>query len=125
VSKKRKKRLEPKASEPSFPPESRAAEAVTIAWMMAALSSCLGTVLASLLYAVLWFTVPPGEITSSMVWLPFLLFSIATITGAICLLLTPLAVKMRKTPPPRAVIFFALFFGAAPLAASIALAAIY
>lgn len=125
MSKRKSKRDRAAAAPDDGPKETRAAEAVTVAWMMAALAAFLGTLLASIAYAALWFTAPGGQITTPMVTIPFLLFFISAITGAICLLLTPLALKLRRIPPPRPVTIFALFAGAAPLAAVIALAVIY
>ena len=107
------------------PTESRAAEAVTVAWMMSALAACLGTVLATGFYAWLLFTVERGKIDAKMVMIPFLFFFIASVTGAICLILTAFALKMRRTKPPLAVTIFAVFFGAAPLVAAVALAVVY
>jgi hypothetical protein len=108
-----------------FPKETRAAEVVTVAWMMAALSASLGTVLATAAYGWLLFTVELGKIDAKMVGIPFLFFFIAAITGVICLLLTPLALKLRRAPPPLAVTLFAVFFGVAPLIAAILLEFMY
>jgi hypothetical protein len=119
------KRKTKKRDASALPQESRAAEAVTVAWMMSALAAFLGTALSTISYAALFFTARDGRITTPMVTIPFLLFFISGITGAICLLLTPVALKLRRSPPPKPVTIFAVFFGAAPLIAAIVLAVVY
>jgi hypothetical protein len=95
--------------------ESRPAIALTIAWMLTCMSTAAGVlvVMALRLLMLAFPAAGPGahplERTSGV-----LLFGALT-TGLLCLLLTPLALIVRRTRPPRAVTFGAILIALAPL----------
>jgi hypothetical protein len=95
--------------------ESRPAVALTIAWMLTCMSTAAG-VLVVLALRLLMLAFPaaaagahPLERTSGI-----LLF-VALTTGLMCLLLTPLALMVRRIAPPRAVTVGAILIALSPL----------
>ena len=77
--------------------ESRAAVAMTVAWMLTCMSTAAGTAVALGLRIVM-------------------LLAVAVFTGVLCLLFTPLTYRVRRTPPPRSIAIAAVQIGLAPLA---------
>lgn len=96
------------------PQESRAADAVTVAWMLTMLATFVADVLALILWAVVWLS-NRGHVPVEARALPALMLFIAAVTGTLCLLLAPLIYKVRIVPPPRGVTMIAVTVGAAPL----------
>jgi hypothetical protein len=97
------------------PQESRAAEAVTVFWMLTMMAT-LGAELVSLVsYALIARAEDPATLPLALRMLPGLLQMTALVTGLLCLLLTPVAYKLRRVPPPGGVLVIAVAVGAFPL----------
>lgn len=97
-------------------------EAVTVAWMLAALCALVAQIGSLAAWAAgEWFAgerVPFQPLRS----LPGLLLLIALASGLVCLLLTWPALRLRRGPVPRPVTVAALLIGAAPWALLLLLA---
>jgi hypothetical protein len=110
---KRKTRALRAAGDP-LPEESRAAEAVTVAWML----STLATFAAELAAVAAWAVVGPAvddQLASPLSVLPRLLLLIAAVAGSVSLLLAPITYRVRLVSPPRAITIIAVLVGIAPL----------
>jgi hypothetical protein len=112
VAKRRPKKPLPPAPDAG---ESRAAVAVTVAWMLLTLS-CLAAQIVAL---VMWLLarsagIPLGKPNALYLVAATLVF-VAMLTGFLVLGLTPVAYRVRKSPPPRAVAVLAVVIGTAPL----------
>lgn len=93
--------------------DSRAAEALTVAWMNAVVTTALcevGGVVAQ------WF-VARLEPEGALRLLPAILLFAATVVGLLTLGLTVLVHRARTVPPPSSVTWFAVVIAAAPLVA--------
>jgi hypothetical protein len=104
--------------------ESRAAVALTVVWMLACMSTAVGSfVVLALRLLMLAFPVAGVRIHPLDQATGVLLF-VAVVTGVTCLVLTPLVYRVRIIPPPRPVTVGAVAIGLAPivLAALLALA---
>jgi hypothetical protein len=95
----------------SAPPESPAAESLTIGWML-----CVMTALACEvgLGAAVWFEKAHPDSQPIHALTGLLLFAGAVI-GLLSLVLLPLVVKLRRQKPPLGIMVFAAVVGAAPL----------
>ncbi len=105
----KKKKVPP----PALTPEDRRAEAVTVAWMLAALFAFLAEVV-GLLARIVMSALPERDELSPWLALPILATSIAWVAGIVALLLTPLVYRFRKTPPPELITLFVVLVGLAP-----------
>jgi hypothetical protein len=106
------KKRKSKAPVTELPDESRAAEAVTVAWML----SVMVAVVCELGWlATRWWIAaqPTAEMVAA---LGELLFFSALITGTMALVLVPVVLRSRSELPPRGITFFALVVGVLPLA---------
>ena len=95
--------------------ESRAAVALTVAWML----TCTSTAVAMLVVVTLWllslaFPFHGPQLHPLLVVAGMLQF-VALFTGLLCLLFTPLAYRVRRTSPPRAIAIAAVLIGLAPV----------
>lgn len=111
MSKRRKRRGKPAKSDKPItltPSETRAAEAVTIAWMLSVMMTlmCELVSLAALVF---------GQ-TRGLVFLAVYLFFTSVVTGVCSLVLAFVTVRVRQTPPPKGIIVFSLVVGSTPLA---------
>ena len=108
---KRKRRRKPSRSESAV--EDRRGEVVTVAWMLTMVAT-LGAELvgAGLRVLVGLMDNPPP----TWLALPGLMLFTATVTGLICLALTPLVYRFRRVPPPTAVTALAVTVSVLPLA---------
>ena len=95
--------------------ESRAAVAVTVAWMLSCMSTAVGmlTVLA-LRLLMLAFPVAPGG-DHPLGRIAGVLLFVALITGGTCVAFTPLVYRVRKAPPPSPITVGAVLIGLAPV----------
>jgi hypothetical protein len=59
---------------------------------------------------------PVADEPSGLVLLPYVTLVIGLVSGVLCLLLTPLVYRLRKTPPPQLITLGAVLIGLAPLA---------
>jgi len=100
-------------SAPKATVDSRASEALTVAWMNAVVTTALcevGGIIAQ------WFVArlePEGVLRL----LPTILLFAATVVGLVTLGLALLVHRARTVPPPSSVTWFAVVIGAAPLVA--------
>jgi hypothetical protein len=103
--------------------ESRAAVALTIAWMLTCMSTAAGMfVVLSLRLLMLAFPVAAGGVHPLGRIAGVLLF-VAMITGIVCLGLTPLVHRTRQVAPPRTITIGAVLIGLSPMVMLIVLAA--
>jgi hypothetical protein len=81
------------------PHEDRAAEVLTVMWMLTAVATLAAQVVAAAAWVVqLYTTVPddPGTVRIVPTWFLFC----AAVTGLVCLTVTPLVYVLRRRPPP-------------------------
>ena len=95
--------------------ESQASVAITVVWML----TCLSTAAALVVVFGLWLLVrlfpPAPDHTHPFTSIAAVLLLVAAATGILCLLFTPLAARIRQTPPPRSITIAAILIGIAPL----------
>jgi hypothetical protein len=92
--------------------ESRGVEALTVFWMLSALATLIAeTAATAALLATSLSTDGEGSFLSRI---PGLMLFTALVTGAICLVLTPLVLRLREFPPPRGIVAAAVLIGASP-----------
>ena len=105
-----------KAKQPFTPPETKAADAVTVAWMLAVTCALMCEVTTSALRAYLVFAPDRPKIAM----LAELLLFAALVSGIVSLLIVPVVLKVRRVVPPRPVTIVSLVVGVAPLVVYIA-----
>lgn len=111
---KKKRRSQPAAAQ--LPPEERRAEVATIAWMLCTLFTfCSEAVSLVAKVALSRMSEPEGEPTAWSLF-PDVALLMGVVTGAFCLVLTPVVYRLRKTPPPAAITAVAVLVGLAPWA---------
>ncbi|MCA9120777.1 MAG: hypothetical protein H6822_32445 [Planctomycetaceae bacterium] len=114
----KKRQRKAKLSPPSAIAEDTRAEILTVAWMLSAMATLGAEVVGGILRIVL---IAVETAPSSLLAFPrFLLFT-ATITGIVCLCLTPLVYRYRHAPPPTAVAVLAVTVSVLPLTIGIVL----
>ena len=95
--------------------ESRAAVALTVVWML----TCMSTVVALAVVYGMWILVRllrvAGGRPHPLTNIAGVLLLVAVTTGVLCLLLTPLAGRVRQTPAPQVITIAAMLIGLAPL----------
>jgi hypothetical protein len=104
--------------------ESRAAVALTVAWML----TCLGTAASMLVVLafrllMIGFPVAAGGQHPLQAVAGVLLF-VGLVTGVLCVGLTPLVYRVRRAAPPLAITIGAVLIGVAPVAIMIVLSAL-
>jgi hypothetical protein len=101
--------------------ESRAAVALTVAWMLTCMSTAAALfVVLALRLLMLAFPAAAGGAHPLQRTAGMFLF-VALMTGVLCLILTPLVYRARMSPPPRAVTVGAVLIGIAPIVLMIVL----
>jgi hypothetical protein len=96
--------------------ESRAAVALTVAWMLTLLSTAAAMIVAVLAWSLmLAFPVAAGQ-GHPLASLPGTLTFVSAATGILCLILTYFVNRVRKSPAPRAITIAAVLIGAVPWA---------
>jgi hypothetical protein len=108
----KKKRRE---AAPELPPEERAAEAATVAWMLCALFTlCAEGV--GLAARVALASGAEANAAANAAWgvLPELTLLMGLVTGTVGLVLTWVVYKLRKTPPPAVITVVAILLGLTP-----------
>jgi hypothetical protein len=99
--------------------ESRAAVALTIAWMLTCMSTAVGMlVFITLMLLSAAYPVPLGRMHPFEKIAAVLLF-LALVTGTLCLAFTALAFRARVIAPPRAIAIAAVVIGLSPIVAII------
>lgn len=95
--------------------ESRAAVALTVAWMLTCMSTTVGMfVVLALQLLMMAFPVAAGQVHPLGRMGGVLLF-VAIATGVLCLVFTPLVYRVRTIPPPRTVTVGAVAIGLSPI----------
>jgi hypothetical protein len=92
--------------------ESKAAEFMTVGWLLTALTTLVCELGAA---AAFWFARRDPEALSIAALALVLMFA-ALVTGLLSLLLLAAAWKLRSTKPPRGITVFAIFVSLAPVA---------
>lgn len=93
-----------------LPPETQAADAMTIGWMLALLTSLICQVAA---IAANWISLASPRL-GGLKNFGAMLFFAATVIGLVVVALIPVLYKVRKTPPPKAIVGFAIVVAIAP-----------
>ncbi|MEX0819737.1 MAG: hypothetical protein WD070_09080 [Pirellulaceae bacterium] len=114
VAKKRRQKRQPARQTVTI--EDRRAEIVTVAWMLAMMTT-LGAEVVGGLLRVLVSVLAPAPPT--LVVFPNVMLFTAAVTGLICLALTPIVYRSRRVPPPTAVTVLAVTVSVLPLAIGI------
>ena len=94
--------------------ESRGAVAVTVAWMLLALS-CAAAQVVALATWLLARAAAPAAGVNHLLPVPRTMLIVALLTGVLILLLTPLVYRVRKSRPPRAITVVAVGIAVGPL----------
>lgn len=95
--------------------EDRRGEAATVAWMLTMLATTASNALALVAALIVPTLVANTEQPGLAPLLPRLLLFIAAVTGAVCVVLTPLVYRFRRTPPPEAITAFGLIISVLPV----------
>ncbi len=103
-----------KSKPPDRPLESRAAEAVTVAWMLTTLATLVAEVGGVIGWLLLVSAADPQKLARSVAVLPGLILYIGLITGIIGLVLAPVAHRIRRVPPPTSVTVVAVVIALSP-----------
>jgi hypothetical protein len=113
------KRKAQKPSVPNDPPETQAADAITVLWLLLALTALVCEVSWG---AARWYLThhPEGQ---GAVAIHFLLALTALATGGLVLLLVPVVLKVRQQAPPPSITMATIAIGAAPYMALLVLLA--
>jgi hypothetical protein len=95
--------------------ESQAAIALTVGWMLTAMSTLVALLVAGTVGVAMlvWPTDPGREHPLSAI--SGLMLFVSAATGVVCITLTPFIYRVRRAPPPRAITIAAVLIGLAPL----------
>lgn len=99
--------------------ETRTAEAVTVAWMLALLATGAAETAGLMTRVLLWHAEGIGRLRVQS--LSAALLGIAVVAGLVTVGLTPLTLKLRRSAPPRVIVVIALVAGLLPLVTLIVL----
>lgn len=97
--------------------ESRGAVAITVVWMLLALSCLAAQVVALATWLVARAAGVPDGRPNALLLVPQTLTLVAVLTGLLILIVTPIAYRVRRTRPPIAVTIAAVVIAIAPLIA--------
>lgn len=97
--------------------EDRPAVAVTVAWMLASVSSAAAGVVWVISRLLVALVTVPGGNPPPFALIPGAMWMIALITGTLGLGLMIVALRVREVPPPRSAILFSLAAGVVPYVA--------
>jgi hypothetical protein len=110
---RRAKRKYPRSTPPADPAESRASEAVTIAWT----SSVTGVFIADLIVIAAHLYTRGNPDAEAATALEAIMLLSASVMGAISLVLLASVWRTRRMKPPRGYVAFAVLVAAAPVIA--------
>jgi hypothetical protein len=102
------KRHKKSAAAPPSPPESRAAEAVTVGWLLAVMTAGLCEVGSGIALAL-------RSAAEGLALAASYLFFAALVIGTLSLALAAAACATRRVPPPRGILVAGFVIGVAPL----------
>ncbi|MBW8885351.1 MAG: hypothetical protein JF612_11400 [Planctomycetia bacterium] len=95
--------------------ESRAAVALTVAWMLSCMSTAVG-MLTVLALRLLMFAFPVAAAGDHPLGrIAGVLLFVALATGAVCVAFTPLVYRVRQAPPPSPITVGAVLIGISPI----------
>ena len=122
TKRKRRSRPQPAAIRRVTPavPESRAAEAATVAWMLTTLATLGAETIAFIGWAVLAFAPGGDRAPTQLLAMPPLMLFTASVTGIFCLLLAAVVHRTRAVPPPTAVTMASVAICVLPLLVAVA-----
>ena len=106
-----KRKSKPRSKDPA---ESRVAETITVAWMLSVMTALLCEIGA--LLAWIYSQGRPGSMAAILAGL---LFFGAMVIGGMALLMLPIVLKVRRSPPPLAITVAAILIAMAPVLAAI------
>jgi hypothetical protein len=95
--------------------ESRAAVAVTVAWMLLTMSCLAAQVVALVMWLLARSAGIPAGRPNALYLVAATLVFVAMLTGLLVLALTPIAYRVRQGRPPLGITILAVVIGAAPL----------
>ena len=99
--------------------EDRGSVALTVVWMLTALATAAAVAVVLVARLLLWQFPPDSSGASPLRIVPELFLMVATITGLLCLVLTPVVYRARRDPPPRSIATTAVVVSVLPLALAI------
>jgi hypothetical protein len=121
VKKPNKTRAASRSTEPDAG-ESRGAVALTVAWMLTAMSTAAAMLVVAAVQAIMAANpAVPGR-PHPMLPLSSVMLFVALATGIVCLVFTPLAYRVRRSRPPTAITIAAILIGLSPLVTIVGLA---
>lgn len=114
----RKKKSQPKAvgRRSRTAGESRDSVALTVVWLLTALATAIALAVVLIGKLLLRQFPPESNGAQPFGFVPDLFLLMATITGIICLTLTPVVYRVRRDPPPRSIATSAVVVSLLPLA---------
>jgi hypothetical protein len=95
--------------------ESRPAVALTVVWMLTCTSTAAGLIVVLALRLLMLLLPAARGGAHPLASVAGMLLLVSLTTGVVCLLLTPLAYRVRRDPPPRAITIAAILIGLAPI----------
>jgi hypothetical protein len=125
VSRKKKRKsaaaaqAKPAPAKIELPEEERSSVAITVAWMLATLACLMSETV--WLIGALWIRMSAEDPSRHpLAIIPDMMRLIAVCTGILALILMPFVLRVRRTPPPRAITAFSIIIATLPLVAMIA-----
>lgn len=125
MAKKKKSKKREKSSRRAAPAgsnESRAAEAITVAWMLSLLVTSGAEAIAFAGWGWIAITGKQAEVPEQVRMIFGLLMLTSALTGVVCMLLIPAVYRLRRDPPPKAVTVFAVVASSIPILTMLLLA---
>jgi len=121
VAKKRKSqhRRRSTASKPQPPVEDRRGEALTVAWTLTMMATLGAEVVGAAARGVMALSASPP---TRLLAFPGLMLLTATVTGSLCLIMTPFVYRLRRVPPPTVVTTLAVTVSVLPIAIAVMMA---
>jgi hypothetical protein len=102
--------------------ETRGAVALTIAWMLTCMSTAAATLIVVGTRLLLAAVPAAARDAHPLTTIGGVILLVAVTTGGLCLLLTPLVYRARRSSPPQPITVAAILIGVAPLALMVVLA---
>lgn len=92
--------------------------AITVAWMLSTLACLMAE--SVWIVSALWIQAAVEDPQRHpLIIVPDMMRLVAVCTGILALILLPFVLRVRQTPPPRAIIIFSIIVGALPLTATL------
>ena len=96
--------------------EERSSVALTVAWMLTSLATAIALAVVVVGQMLVWQFPPETSGSAPFAFVPSLFLLMATITGLVCLTLTPVVYRVRRDPPPRSIATAAVVVSLIPFA---------